>query len=69
MAENALVDADIEYGARVLRALDDAGDPSMRPTAAFWFLFDEENVWRLLLAVPGMQTIRPRSSTDALSTS
>lgn len=54
MAENALVDRDIRGGEAIVRALDAAADPSMRPTAALWFLFQEEETWRLLLALPAM---------------
>jgi hypothetical protein len=33
MAENALVDLDIRRGEAIVRALDDAADPAMHPTA------------------------------------
>jgi uncharacterized protein YbjQ (UPF0145 family) len=54
VAENTLVDRDIGSGEAIVRALDSASDPSMRPTAALWFLFQEEETWRLLLALPAM---------------
>ena len=56
MAENTLVDRDIRQGEAIVRALDGATDDSMRPTAALWFLFSEEETWRLLLALPAMAT-------------
>lgn len=56
MAENTLVDRDIRCGEAIVRALDNAADPSMHPTAALWFLFEEEETWRLLLALPAMAT-------------
>lgn len=56
MAENTLVDRDIRRGEAIVRALDNAADVSMHPTAALWFLFREEESWRLLLALPAMAT-------------
>ena len=56
MAENTLVDRDIRRGEAIVRALDGASDVAMHPTAAFWFLFPEEESWRLLLALPAMAT-------------
>lgn len=56
MAENTLVDQDIRRGEAIVRALDSAADPSMHPTAALWFLFPEEETWRLLLALPASAT-------------
>ncbi len=56
MAENTLVDRDIRQGEAIVRALDDAADPSMHPVAALWFLFPEEETWRLILALPAMAT-------------
>ena len=56
MAENTLVDRDIRQGEAIVRALDDAADPSMHPVAALWFLFPDEETWRLLLALPAMAT-------------
>ena len=35
---------------------DDAADPAMHPTAALWFLFPEEETWRLLLTLPATAT-------------
>ncbi|HET8895282.1 MAG TPA: hypothetical protein VFM96_14415 [Gaiellaceae bacterium] len=61
MAENALVDSDIRLGESIVRALDNAADVSMRPTAAFWFLFPEEENWRLLLALPATATDPPQA--------
>ncbi|MBA3246024.1 MAG: hypothetical protein H0T61_12735 [Actinobacteria bacterium] len=60
MAENALVEIDLEYGRTVVAALDDEQDPSMRPTAALWFLFADEDTWRLLLALPAMASNPPQ---------
>ncbi len=56
MAENALVDRDIRRGEAIVRALDEAADPAMFPTAALWFLFPEEETWRLLLRLPATAT-------------
>jgi hypothetical protein len=56
VAENSLVDQDIRQGEAIVRTLDDAGDPSMHPTAALWLLFPEEETWRLILALPAMAT-------------
>jgi hypothetical protein len=56
VAENTLVDRDIQSGEAIVRALDCAADPSMHPTAALWFLFQEEETWRLLLALPAMSS-------------
>jgi hypothetical protein len=49
MAKTTLVEADYAAGRELVGALDQSG---LAPTAAMWFLFDEENVWRLLLAIP-----------------
>ena len=56
MAENTLVDRDIRQGEAIVRALDDGADLSMHPLAALWFLFPEEETWRLLVALPAMAT-------------
>jgi hypothetical protein len=61
MAENALVEQDIRRGEAIIRALDAADDVSMHPTAALWFLFPEEDAWRLLLALPARETDTPQS--------
>jgi len=56
MAENALADRDIRRGEAIVLALDNAADPAMHPTAALWFLFPEEETWRLLLTLPATAT-------------
>jgi hypothetical protein len=48
MAKTTLVEADYQAGRELVEALDHSG---LAPAAALWFLFDEENVWRLLLAI------------------
>jgi hypothetical protein len=56
VAENTLVDLDIRRGEAIVRALDNAADPAMHPTAALWLLLPEEETWRLLLALPATAT-------------
>ena len=60
MAEKSLVDRDIDFGKRVVTALDQAEDADMHPTAALWFSFPDEDVWRLVLAVPAMRKQNPQ---------
>jgi hypothetical protein len=53
VAKTTLVDRDIDYGERVVRALDETPRKAgLRPKAAFWFYFPEDDIWRLVLALP-----------------
>lgn len=45
----------------MVRALDADSDVSMHPTAALWFLFPDEDTWRLLLALPAMAVDPPQA--------
>jgi hypothetical protein len=61
MAEAALVDADIAFGRELVEALDlEPPEAGLRPSAAFWFFFPDESTWRLVLALPAMETEEPQ---------
>ncbi len=47
MAKNVLVGMDVDVGARILQALDDAG---LRVTVALWAVLPEYEEWRLVLS-------------------
>src|SRR5262245_24482931 len=49
MAARALVERDVHQGARLLRAIDDAGIPI---EAMFWILADAWRYWFLVVVVP-----------------
>lgn len=49
MAKTSLVEPDIDGGAKLVEALDEAG---LRVEAAFWFLIPELSAWRLFIASP-----------------
>lgn len=49
MAAEALVKDDIEVGAQIVRALDEAG---IKVVAAFWLLYEESGSWKLWIASP-----------------
>lgn len=49
MAKAALVDSDITAGAELVEDLD---QHRLKPTAAFWFYFPDDDIWRLFLGVP-----------------
>ena len=49
MAEATLVDADIEAGRELVRALDAEGFPV---TAAAWIHFPDDDEWRLVIRTP-----------------
>jgi hypothetical protein len=49
MVARTLVDSHIDQGARLLRALDDAG---VAIDVAYWMLESERSDWRLVLALP-----------------
>jgi len=49
MAKTTLVERDLEAGATLIRALDQAG---WIPSAALWFYLPDDEVWRLILALP-----------------
>ena len=49
MAEAALVEADIEAGRELVRALDDAGFPV---TGAAWIHYSDVDEWRLVIRTP-----------------
>jgi hypothetical protein len=62
MAEKALVDADISFGRTLVEALDEEpSEAGLRPTAAFWFFYPEEEAWRLILALPAMEAEKPQA--------
>lgn len=60
MADRSLVERDISYGEQVVRALDASEDAAMHPIAALWFLFPEDDTWRLLLALPARAEQEPQ---------
>ncbi len=49
MAKTTLVERDLEAGAALVRALDKDG---WMPSAALWFYLPEEDLWRLIIALP-----------------
>ena len=51
MAKKILLDSDIEAGKNLLKALDD-GISHFKITTAMWFLFSENEEWKLLLFSP-----------------
>jgi hypothetical protein len=59
----ALVNADIEGGESLLRALDTAG---LGVRTAFWFYFPESSDWRLVLALPLVDQRSSRAAYEAV---
>jgi hypothetical protein len=49
MAKTTLVERDLEAGAALVRALDEDG---WNPSAALWFYLSDEELWRLIVALP-----------------
>jgi hypothetical protein len=54
MAEDTLVAADIEQGAALVRALDNAGFPVL---AAMWLYRPDLEAWKLTIATPRAATL------------
>lgn len=57
MDKPALVDSDMEAGERLVGALDRAG---LGVSAAFWFFVPESEEWRLVLAIPVVDSEGPK---------
>ena len=57
MDQGTLVEAKIESAADLVRQLDAAGMP---PSFAAWYLYDDANEWRLLLAAPAFDPLLPK---------
>ena len=64
MYTTILVNDDIEHGRRLLVSLE----TMLHVTAAFWFHFDEENQWRLVVVSPDVSEKGPRELYTAIST-
>jgi hypothetical protein len=59
--KTTLVEADIEAGAKLIRALDAANFPL---SAALWLYLPEEEDWRLILATPLVREKGPRAAYE-----
>lgn len=63
MASTVLVESDIEKGKTVLKALDAAG---VDVRSALWRFIPEDSDWRLILALPLVDSEGPRAAYDAV---
>jgi hypothetical protein len=58
MYQTTLVENDVENGRRILDTLERAG--VLRVTAAFWFHFEEEDQWKLVIVSPDVSEKGPK---------
>jgi hypothetical protein len=57
MDQSALVEAKVEASADLVRQLDAAG---LKPKFAAWYLYDDANEWRFLLASAALDPLLPK---------
>ncbi|HYL34890.1 MAG TPA: hypothetical protein VEV17_03135 [Bryobacteraceae bacterium] len=63
MYKTVLVSTDIEDGRRILTRLEKL----LQVTAAFWFHFDEEDQWKLVIVSPDVSDKGPRNLYTTVS--
>lgn len=64
MYKTILVSSDIEDGKRILDCLERSG---WKITAAFWFHFEDEDRWKLIVVSPDVSDKGPKSLYTQLS--
>lgn len=57
MDRSTLVEANVDAAAEFVRQLDVAG---LQPKFAAWYLYDDANEWRFLLACPALDQLLPK---------
>jgi hypothetical protein len=62
MGEKALVENLITDAVGLVQKLDERGTP---PTFAAWYYYDDAEEWRLLVAVPKLDTLLPKQEAVA----
>jgi len=62
MDQEALVESKIEETMRLVRQLDAS---ALKPTFAAWYLYDDANEWRFLLASPALDALLPKQEALA----
>jgi hypothetical protein len=66
MYQTILVANDVENGQRILDMLEKAG--FLRVTAAFWFHFEDEDQWKLVIVSPDVSEKGPKLLYTMIST-
>ena len=66
MYQTILVKDDVENGRRILDMLENRR--LLQITAAFWFHYEEENEWKLVIVSPDVSDIGPKELYTRIST-